>query len=195
VLTDIPCRPPSEIAALTSRLVRGDEAAYRLFYDRYYSRLLRYLLVLTGGQQEAACEALQMTLLRVVRHIKTFESEDVFWSWLTVLGRSAVVDEARKRKRYTALLDRFFSRNQLDAVPADSGEADTRLLEMLEKNLVLLPSDDRELIDRRYFNGQPVKEIAEHLRVTEKAIDSRLVRARRKLKDFILAQLKNEKAI
>jgi len=75
----------------------GDEAAYRQFYDAYFDRLLRYLLVVTGGNEEAAREALQLALVRVVRHVKTFETEEKFWSWLTVLARSAFADESRKR--------------------------------------------------------------------------------------------------
>src|SRR5437667_12869071 len=76
-------RPPIAIDALTAQMSRGDEAAYRTFYDLYFGRLLRYLLVVTHGQEEAAREALQLTLLRVVRYIKVFRSEEVFWSWLT----------------------------------------------------------------------------------------------------------------
>jgi hypothetical protein len=82
-----------EVAELTRRMAAGDEAAYRTFYDAYYDRLWRYLLVVTAGDEEAAIEALQSALLRVVRHIKVFRSEAVFWSWLTVLARSALSDQ------------------------------------------------------------------------------------------------------
>jgi len=34
-----------------------------------------------------------------------FDSEAVFWNWLTVLARSAVVDEARKRNQQTSLIE------------------------------------------------------------------------------------------
>ncbi len=53
-------------------MVRGDETAYRIFYDAYFDRLLRYLLVVTGGNEEVAREALQLALVRVVRHVKCF---------------------------------------------------------------------------------------------------------------------------
>ena len=62
--------PP--VAALTSALVAGDEAAYRTFHDAYVPRLFRYLLVVTAGDEQAAREALQAALVRVVRHIKIF---------------------------------------------------------------------------------------------------------------------------
>src|SRR3989442_913928 len=92
--------PLADTAALTVRMARGDESAYREFYAGYFDRLLRYLLVVTQGREEAAREALQLTLMRVVRHIKKFDTETALWSWLTVLARSSVVDEQRKRTRY-----------------------------------------------------------------------------------------------
>src|SRR5438445_3519405 len=137
-------QPSIDIAALTAGMARGDEDAYRMFHELYFHRLLRYLLVVTGGREEAAREALQLALLRVVRHIRRFDAETVFWSWLTVLARSAVVDEERKRHRYLVFLDRFFRREQIEA--ATNFEADTRLRELLTADLDTLPWDERELI-------------------------------------------------
>jgi RNA polymerase sigma-70 factor (ECF subfamily) len=183
--------PSSDIAALTTRMARGDEAAYRTFYDGYFNRLLRYLLVLTAGRQEAAQEALQLTLLRVVRHMKPFASEDVLWSWLTVLARSSVIDETRKRSRYLALLDRFLQGRQIETAASDH-DADERLGALLETTLAGMPEDERRLIERKYFDGESVETMAAALNATEKAVESRLVRIRRKLREAILTQLKDE---
>jgi len=164
---------------------------YREFYDAYYHRLLGYLLVLNCGHEQAAREALQATLIRVTRHIKTFRSEDVFWSWLTVLARSSVVDEHRKQTRYRGFLDRFLQTRQAEAaVPED--DPDAYLLSVLDQNLGKLSPEDRDLIQWKYYARQTVKEIALTLKTTEKAIELRLVRARRKLKGLVLAELKHE---
>jgi RNA polymerase sigma-70 factor (ECF subfamily) len=184
----------SDIARLTARMACGDEAAYRTFYQLYFARLLRYLLVLTGGREDAAREALQIALLRVVRHVRVFEMENAFWSWLTVLARSAIIDEQRKRQRFLAVLVSFFQRTQLDAPRAES-DADVYLWALLERNLAALSTEERELIDRKYFAGESVKEIAKALETTEKAVESRLVRVRRKLKDLVLVELKDETSI
>jgi len=182
-----------DIAVLTARMAKGDEPAYRLFYERYFHRLLRYLLVLTRGQEEAAREALQLTLGRVVRHIRAFDTEAAFWSWLTVLARSCVVDEARKRKRYSSLLDRFFQRERPNELPIPS-DVGARMLELLDANLASLPAEDRDLLRRKYFDKESVKAIADSTGATEKAIESRLVRARRRLKELILEKLQDEKS-
>ena len=182
----------SDIAALTARMARGDEEAFRAFQAAYSSRLLRYLFVMTRGDEAAAREALQSAFLRVARHIRRFDSEAVFWSWLTVLARSAVVDEQRKRSRHTSLLHRFFQWQQIDNRPTDH-ETDTHLFSVLEQSLVDLPKEERVLLERKYFDGESVREIAANLEATEQAIESRLVRARRRLKDFLMARLNDEK--
>jgi RNA polymerase sigma-70 factor (ECF subfamily) len=186
-------QPPSviDIAGLTARMARGEEEAFRSFQEAYFPRLLRYLFAMTRGNEDAARESLQLTALRVARHVRRFDSEAVFWSWLTVLARSAVVDEARRRKRQTSLLRRFLQWQQIDNQPAQP-ELDTHLFVLLERSLSDLPAEERELLERKYYHGESVREIAGSLNVTEQAVDSRLVRARRRLKELLVAFLKDE---
>jgi RNA polymerase sigma-70 factor (ECF subfamily) len=182
---------PSDIGLLTGQMAKGDEGAYRRFYESYFNRLLRYLLVVTNGNEQAARDALQGTFLRVVRHVKRFESEETFWSWLTVLARSAVIDQQRKEKRYRGLLERFFQ----PAPPVSNGsqpDADAPILALLKANMGTLAPEERDLVERKYFENQSVREIAQALGSTEKAIDSRLVRIRRQLKEKILKGLRDE---
>lgn len=179
------------IRALTGRMVRGDEAAWREFHGRYFDRLWRYLLVVTRGQEEAAQEAVQLTFVRAARHIRRFESEAALWSWLTVLARSAVIDEQRKRSRYRAFLDRFLDWSRGQAVPPRQ-DTDGLLQELLKSGLGELPAADRELLERKYLTGASVRAMATELGDTEKAVESRLGRARRKLKTWILERLHHE---
>jgi RNA polymerase sigma-70 factor (ECF subfamily) len=183
---------PPDMAVLTHAMAAGDETAFRLFYDAYFDRLLRYLLVVTGGNEEAAREALQLALVRVVRRVKAFESEEKFWSWLTVLARSALADESRKRRRYFAFLERFTRQQETRPAAMDNGEADECLRALLEGKLTALPVDERQLVEQKYILRRSVREIADGQQTTEKAVESRLSRVRQKLKDAVLAELKNE---
>lgn len=185
-------KPPLDVAMLTRRLVGGDEMAYRAFYDAYFDRLSRYLLVVAAGNEDAMREALQGTLVRVVRHIKVFQSEDVFWSWLTVLARSAFSDETRKRRRYFSFLERFTRHTAVEGNGAGDSQMDERLWVLLERQVASLPPDEQKLVERKYFARRAVREIARELQTTEKAVESKLSRIRRKLKDAVLAELNHE---
>ena len=186
--------PPElpDITALTRGMVAGDEMAYRTFHDAYFDRLSRYLLVVAGGDEDVMRETLQATLVRVVRYIKVFRSEDVFWSWLTVLARSAFKDETRKRRRYFSFLDRFTSQAGVESVGQNTDHAEDRLRVSLERQVTALPPDEQVLIEQKYFAHRSVREIAGELQSTEKAVESKLSRVRRKLKDAVLAELNDE---
>src|SRR5437867_2834728 len=145
--------------------------AYRAFYDAYFNRLSRYLLVVTGGDEEAAHEALQSALVRVAKHVKVFANDTVFWSWLTVLARSALSDQTRKRRRYLAFLERFTLHTSVQHASSDDDQSDAHLLGLLEGGLTALPADERDLVERKYFTRQSVREIAVELQTSEKAIE------------------------
>jgi RNA polymerase sigma-70 factor (ECF subfamily) len=173
-------------------MVKGDEIAYRSFYDVYYERLWRYLLVVTAGDEDASREALQGALMRLVRYIKIFRSEEVFWSWLTVLARSALYDNQRKRGRYRAFLARFTEYSRIEN-GISSGTGDENVLsDALDEKVRELSADERDLIEQKYLKRLSVETMALQLRISEKAVESWLMRIRRKLKHAVLAELKDE---
>jgi RNA polymerase sigma-70 factor (ECF subfamily) len=183
--------PPPDVLALTIRLSRGDEAAFHEFYNLYFNRLLRYLFVVTGGQEEIAHEAVQLAFVRVARHVRKFDSEAAFWNWLAVLAHNCAVDELRKRNRQQNLLARFFQQQPAGADLKDD-EADEQFLKLLEKEIAGLPDDERRLLEQKYFAEETAGGLAEEFQVSEKAMESRLLRIRRKLKMAMLDRLKNE---
>lgn len=174
-------------------MANGDEVAYRTFYAVYFDRLLRYLLVVTHGDEQASREALQGALVRVARHVRPFAAEDQFWSWLTVLARSALADESRKQRRWFRFLERFSRHTETEAGGLNDGEADRALQELLARKVAALPPEEREMIAQKYLLGRPVREIAEAQQTTQKAVESKLSRIRRKLKEAVFDGLKNER--
>jgi RNA polymerase sigma-70 factor (ECF subfamily) len=185
-------RASAQLGELTRRMAAGDEAAFREFYDAYSGRLWRYLLVMTAGNEDSAREALQATLIRVARHIKTFHDEAVFWSWLTVLARSAYCDDTRKHRRYFSFLDRFTRHADVVESKSDGENADEQLSASLERHIAALTPEEQKLIEQKYFARRSVRDLAAEFQTTEKAIESRLSRIRHKLKSAVLAGLNHE---
>jgi RNA polymerase sigma-70 factor (ECF subfamily) len=169
-------------------LAAGDEAAFREFHDRYFDALYHFLLVLCRGQPAEAQEALQETLLRVARYGRPFADETAFWCWLKMVARSAARDAGRKQHRYLNLLRNCALRW---ASPANGGATDTQteMSELLEQNLLALEPADRRLVEGKYLGGYSVRELAAQSGLTEKAVESRLLRLRRHLREQLLHQL------
>lgn len=179
----------TEVARLTRAMQRCDEDAYREFFRRYFHRLLAYLLVVARGDEAQARELVQLTMIRVARHIRVFEDEAVLWRWLTLLARTAAVDEGRKRSRYFGFLERLWNRREnRHATSVDENAFE----ELLGERFDQLPVEDRSLLEKKYVDGCSVREIAAELNLSEKAIESRLTRVRAKLKAEVMKGLANE---
>ena len=181
-----------EIAALTSAMAAGNEKSFRQFHELYFQRLFRYHVVIARGNEDAAGDALQETFLRVVRHVRKFDDEQTFWSWLTVLCRSAATDGGRKRHRYWKLLADY-ARSLITPPPHQVEETDERLYEIVAQSLDELDVEERLLVEGKYFRAATMKELAEETGLTERAVESRLLRARRELRGKIITKLNYEK--
>jgi RNA polymerase sigma-70 factor (ECF subfamily) len=176
------------ITLLTRRLAAGEEEAFREFHGLYFDRLHRFLLGVTCGQEEAAQEALQETLLRLLRHRKVFHDEEVFWCWLKAVARNAARDGHRKNRRYFAVLQNFFLGHRCEG--SESAGDEDRLGALLEESLEELAPEDRRLLENKYLEGETVRELSALAGLSEKAMESRLLRLRRQLRERILAKLR-----
>jgi RNA polymerase sigma-70 factor (ECF subfamily) len=186
----------TEIIDLTTGLAAGDEQSFRQFHTLYFDPLLRYLVVVTGGDEQAALDALQETLLRVVRHARPFTEKEVFWSWLTVLARSAAKDGGRKKSSYLKLLTRYATawvNRKGDSEPVR--DTDSEIVAQLGPALESIGETDRLLVEGKYYEGQSTKQLASSTGMTEKAVESRLLRARRKIKSKLLTLLSDDSTV
>jgi len=145
-------------------------------------------LVVARGQEHEAQEALQETLLRVARHARVFDDEETFWCWLRAVARNAARDGGRKRRRYVTLLERFSLRWGSVQKPGDDG-GESRWQVLLAESLDELPPGERSLVEEKYLDGAAVAEISASTGLTEKAVESRLLRLRRHLRERLLKKL------
>ena len=179
-----PCPPVSE---LTTSITRGDDVAFRRFFEEYYPRLYRYLLVTAHGNDGLAREALQSTFLRAARYMKPCADSDQLWRWLTRLARTALIDESRMEQRRQAHHLAAATALATETVLEDDGT--TQLAAALDICLTELGPTEREMVEAFYFRGTPQAEIAIRHSLTEKAVELRLARIRHQLRILILKRL------
>ena len=165
----------SDVVELTTRMASGEEEAFRLFHEGYFDRLYRYLIVVTGGNEQLALDVLQETLLRVAKYIRCFDQAEVFWSWLTVLARSAARDGGRRQNSYLRMLTGY-ARGFLGLGEADASEpinAEAELSACVDSALAALEEIDQSLIEGKYFEGKTVKDLAADTGLTVKSVGNR----------------------
>ncbi len=183
-----------DIYEITSGMAQGDEEAYRRFYEAYCDRLFRYLLIMARGDEEFCRDILQNAMIKIVRYMKPFEREDVFWSWLTQVVRTSFIDGLRKRAHEPRVIPLPDQDWLPISMPDDSANSNPLML-ALEKSLEGLAADERSLVQAVYFEKATHKDLAAYGATTAKAVESKLSRIRQKLRKRILNLLKHEERI
>lgn len=176
-----------QLHEITLGMTRGDETAYSRFHQQYHARIYRYVYVLVSGRNDEALDITQETLLRVIRHIREFHSEDIFWDWLTCLARSAAEDQRRKSGRWNRWLRQLWT--PPPAIPPRCPEVD--VTSYVQRAVALLPADDQALLAAKY-SGRTTRELALEQGQTEGAIESRLVRLRARIREQVLEWRRHE---
>jgi len=178
-----------DIQSLTRAIVRGDEAAFGEFYERFSGRLYGLLLFLTSGREEISREILQLTMIKVARKFRVFEHETALWAWLSKIARNALVDYIREQSRSPKPVS-----IELLGLAVNAPEtAEAELLKWLECGLNELDEEDRALVESIYFQRRRQRDLAGESGTTQKAIESKLARIRAKLRQFVLQRIKNER--
>ena len=176
------------VALLTQRLAAGEEEAFREFHRIYFDRLYHFLLAVTGGQEQEAQEALQETLLRLLRHPRFLRTRKFFGAgsrrWratppATPTANSAATLPCSKISPWAAA-----------AFPPRTRRRRNRLGALLEESLDELEPADRLLIENKYLAGETVRELSMLAGLSDKAVESRLLRLRRHLRERIMEKLR-----
>lgn len=171
---------------MTCGLARGDDAAWAEFHRDFGPGIFRHLLGATRGDHDLASEALQQTYLRIARHARPCDSPPMFSAWLRVVARSALNDCLRRRRSFWQLL----SRRHADPLHDSSSNGDEeKILSALDSALGDIDDASRALLEAKYFSGASVRSLAGKLSLSEKAVESRLTRARTELRQRLLAAL------
>jgi len=104
-------------------------------------------------------------------------------NYLCGIARHVALDKARKTGRLGL---QPLTGAEL-GLTADISEAVSRReqAELVQETVLALPPPDKEIFVLRYYFGQKISEIAAKLQLNEKAVENRLFRGRKKLKDAL----------
>jgi RNA polymerase sigma factor (sigma-70 family) len=165
--------------------------------------LYRFCLWRVGCDRHLCEEVVQETMLRAIRELDRYEPAraggDVF-PWLTGLARNEI-QRALAREKSAARLQAMWEKMDeelrrvycaLESEPVDDeslGREETR--QMVTATMSQLPSRYREALEAKYVAGRTVREMAAAWKLSEKAVESQLARARKAFRATFLALAAN----
>ena len=172
---------------LVTRLAAGDESGMELLL-KTYAPLMRYIAAPILSVPEEIEECVSDAAMRVWERIGQFDRErGEFRTWLTALTRNAAIDRSRAAARRPEIVA---LETQADAsIPAADDEIVRReRAAELRGALAALSPTDRALFYRKYYYLQPTTQIAAELGMSERAVEGRLYRMKKKLKKLLGGQ-------
>lgn len=143
-------------------------------------RLVRRLLAWPADAAEVE-DVVQEALLRAWTRRDQLRDEGALGAWLQRIAVHAARNHLRSRRR-RSWISTFASlgANDGEVVAADSGDAEAR--DLTRTALGRLGSRDRELLVLRYLEGNSGEQIRELLGLRRAAFDTRMARARQRLR-------------
>jgi RNA polymerase sigma-70 factor, ECF subfamily len=171
---------------------QGDAEAWRTLYSRYLPFVWRQAHALVGDTH-AAEDITSEVMVALLKNIRNLETEvPKLGGWLRAVVRCKAADYQRAVIRSRAKLTNAANRatandsasQMLPSAPLEVVETRRRVLLALDS----LPERHRIVLEWKYFEALPVRDIAERLGETEKAVESVLYRARREFRRLFDSQ-------
>jgi RNA polymerase sigma-70 factor (ECF subfamily) len=180
-----PPRLPDPDQALVERAQRGDDEAFEALVRTYQHRVVNFAHALVSDRSDAE-DVAQEAFLRAYRGLGRFRGASSFRTWLyQIVTNTARTHLSRQRDRL----------ERPAGLPADTPEAfreqdsghdaETSMVrrEAIDRALATLSPELREAVVLRDVEGWEYREIAAALGVPIGTVESRIFRARARLRD------------
>lgn len=176
---------------LVADYLSGDEQSLKFLVERYLRPIYGFTYRFVNGAQDAE-DVTQDIFVKVWRHIKQFDQEKSFKTWIFSIAKNAAIDFLKKKK--TIPFSEFenedgentIMENLVDSSPLPSELLErSDLKEMLAKAMEKLSPKYRMVLFLRYNDHFTFREIAESLGEPLHTVKSRHRRALIMLKKFL----------
>lgn len=177
---------------LARRLRAGEESAFDAFFAEYFPRVYRFARTRLGGDEDAAEEVAQTTLIKALAKVGTYRGEAALFIWLCSFCRHEIdrwFARAGRSAHVSLTDDSSETRAVLEAIATLSDEDPeqeyrrSELSRLVHATLDHLPGRYRDALVWKYLEGRSVEEIGRRLGLGYKAAESLLTRARQAFRE------------
>lgn len=161
----------------------GRQQAFRVLTERHRDAIYRIVRAATGDD-DAAVDITQESFIAAFGALARFDGDRAFRPWIVRIALNKSRDWARRRHVRRAFSLPFSLESEavmsLDVSVDDTVHQRAELQEA-QRAIAALPSRQRDVLLLRAIEGMSQAETAAALGITEKAVETRLARARRTL--------------
>ena len=153
-------------AKLVSSYIGGCEKSLEVLINKHKHKLYNFIYSKVLNKDNAE-DLFQETFIKVIKTLKrgVYNEEGKFLPWVMRIAHNLVIDFFRKNKRFPS----FDKNDNFDIFQLIKDEnpsierhlIDKQILDDLQKIIIKLPQDQREVIDLRLYKEMSFKEISE----------------------------------
>tara|TARA_R110002124_G_scaffold20459_1_gene80099 strand:+ start:266 stop:823 length:558 start_codon:yes stop_codon:yes gene_type:complete len=171
--------------ALLELLVEGKKYAFEEIYRRYWKKLFVIAFNQTGIKEEA--EELVQEVFLSLWNRRTVVSIRNLGMYLTISIKNQVYDFIKSQISYRKYQEYVFFHEIYQNRATEEVFNYVELTEAVERVLGLLPEKSADVFKRSRFENQSVREIANDLSLSEKAVEYHITKSLKFLKQNLLA--------
>lgn len=162
------------------------EKDFEIILRKENKKIFNYLLKILRNREDAE-DVLQETFLAFYRKMNVI-NEAALLSYLYRTAHNKALNLIKKQKRRE-----LSSYSEMDYLPEEQNKREEPdRTDLVRRAFNRLAAKYAILLEMQYYRKMSYKEIAAAMDISESAVDSRLVRAKKKLKKIISQELKNE---
>ena len=174
-------------AQLIDEVGKGNQAAFDILFSKYNNKLYASLLAFTKSQ-DLAEDLTQKTFIRVWKKIETFRGDSSLFTWIyriaINLAKNEFTSKQAKNQGITDNIDDTYDLESSVSSP-ESHAIETESMQAVMDFIASLPTDLREAISLREFDGKSYEEIAQITGSPIGTVRSRIFRAREEILNFM----------
>ncbi len=168
----------------------GDLKAFEELVSRYERKIFRLTMNITHNREDAE-DAMQDAFLKSFSHLKDFQGDSRFYTWLVRIAANEALMRLRKRRPNQFSLDEPIEGDE-DLMPREIQDwgagpeqrfAQTEMREILSAAIEDIEPDYRMVFVLRDIEELSTEDVASILNLSVPAVKSRLLRARLKLRE------------
>lgn len=169
---------------LVEKLKSCDENTAKDFLHKYTPLIIYVITPILENEQDRE-DCISEVFFKAWKNIGTYDStKGNFTGWLTAISRNTALNY-KKKTIHTENIDDF----QNTLISPEPTPEET-VINNESKKLILcainsLPAKDRTLFYRKYYYFQPTSQIAREMGLTERAVEGRLHRAKKRLRKML----------
>lgn len=161
---------------------RGNPAKFAPLYNRYYARILGFIYQRVESKEDAY-DITAQTFIAALENIGKYRSQGVpFSAWLFRIAANELNRFYRKSKvRQAISIDDTQVSDVLQELGEETtAETDSRLMKAVQQ----LDQEEIQLLEMRFFEKRPFKEVCDILGISETAAKARVYRLLERLKNI-----------